>query len=99
MEHKRIVSLDILRTIAILDVLLVHCTESVYPMNNPTLLSYSILSQFLAISLFTLGRLGVPIFFFISGYLLLDKDYKNGGCSHFIVDIYFHYFLHLRYGA
>lgn len=79
MEHKRIVSLDILRTIAILDVLLVHCTESVYPMNNPTLLSYSILSQFLAISLFTLGRLGVPIFFFISGYLLLDKDYKNGG--------------------
>lgn len=78
MEHKRIVSLDILRTIAILDVLLVHCTESVYPM-NPTLLSYSIFNRFLAISLFTLGRLGVPIFLFISGYLLLDKNYENGG--------------------
>ena len=78
MEHKRIVSLDILRTIAILDVLLVHCTEAVYPM-NPMLLSYTVFSRFLAISLFTLGRLGVPLFLFISGYLLLDKNYKNGG--------------------
>ncbi|WP_405270598.1 acyltransferase [Methanobrevibacter sp.] len=69
LRKERIFYLDELRAIAILLVLLAH-TIKYFPVNidylaSPTLLSY------LAIS-----RMGVPLFFMLSGALLLNKEYS-----------------------
>ena len=69
LRKDRIFYLDELRAIAILMVLLAH-TIQYFPVNmnyltSPTLLSY------LAIS-----RMGVPLFFMLSGALLLNKEYS-----------------------
>ena len=69
LRKDRIFYLDELRAIAILLVLLAH-TIQYFPVNmnyltSPTLLSY------LAIS-----RMGVPLFFMLSGALLLNREYS-----------------------
>ena len=40
-------------------------------------------SRMFAFSAFTVGRLGVPIFMFITGYLLLDRDYDDKAIINF----------------
>lgn len=82
-KNGRIVWLDYARAFAILCVVVVHSTESIYPVNVETLAILPCVSKLVVISLFTLGRLGVPIFLFISGYLLLDKDYDDNGIKKF----------------
>lgn len=80
---QRILWIDIARSIAIIFVVLNHATESIYPLNlefYSTANNYSICSAFV---LFTVARLGVPIFLFISGYFLLDKTYDNKQCVSF----------------
>ena len=72
---NRLVSIDYIRAIAILCVILTHSVEWVYALNLDSVRTYSILRRLYAFSLFTIGRLGVPLFFFISGYLLLDRVY------------------------
>lgn len=79
---ERVYWIDAARVFAILLVILVHATESIYKMNSDYLNQIGSLSSLFAITGFTLGRLGVPIFLFITGYLLLDrmfseKDYNN----------------------
>lgn len=69
LKKERIFYLDELRAIAILLVLLAH-TIKYFPVNidyltSPTLLSY-----------LTISRMGVPLFFMLSGALLLDKEYS-----------------------
>ena len=81
--EKRIQWIDVLRAFAICCVVLIHTTERVYQLNVSVLLTYSMQRQILAISLFTIGRLGVPIFFFITGYLLLDRSYDEKSCVKF----------------
>ncbi len=68
LREERIFYLDELRAIAILLVLLAH-TIKYFPVNvdylaSPTLLSY-----------LTISRMGVPLFFMLSGALLLNKEY------------------------
>lgn len=77
-EKKRIVWLDYLRTIAILCVLLCHSVEGIYHFNVKELMRMGYYSQIIAFTCFTIGRLGAPLFFLISGYLLLDRDYSDG---------------------
>jgi len=72
---KRLAWIDWCRAFAICSVLLCYTTERVYSLNLPQFADYSILRQVFSLSLFTVGRLGVPIFFFMSGYLLLDRAY------------------------
>ena len=75
---RRIVFLDIARACAILLVVLCHSIEEIYIMeevHNYT--SLSIQSKLFMIVSFTISRLGVPIFLFISGYLLINRDYEN----------------------
>lgn len=74
---KRIFSLDVARSFAIICVILVHCIETTYPMDPNILNSYSVFSRIIAISFFCIGRLGVPIFLFLTGYLLLNKTYDT----------------------
>ena len=63
--------------IAILCVVITHTTETVYSLNAETLMQFSLHRRIFAISMFTVGRLGVPIFFFLTGYLLLDREYSS----------------------
>ena len=77
MNTARIVWLDYARMIAIVCVVITHVTETVYQMNVENLMQYSFHQRIFAISMFTIGRLGVPIFFFLTGYLLLDCKYSS----------------------
>lgn len=83
MKPKRISFLDRARSIAIILVVLCHSTESIYPLNLDFYSTASIFSKYIAFILFTIGRLSVPIFLSISGYLLLDKTYDDQKCRIF----------------
>ncbi len=62
---------------AIFCVVITHVTEIVYGLNLETLMQYTVDQRIFAIAMFTIGRLGVPIFFFLTGYLLLDREYSG----------------------
>lgn len=64
---KRVPLYDVLRIIAILFVVLCHCSEYVYLPHNS--LPYSVLHF--------LGRLGVPLFFFLTGALVMSKEFDS----------------------
>lgn len=69
--------LDIVRTLAIICVVLCHSVEAFY---RPVLLGQGTLSFALwniENFLFTLGRIGVPLFFATTGALLLPRKYTN----------------------
>lgn len=80
---NRISWLDTARAFAIMLVVLCHVTENIYFYSGIDILERSIISQFIGFSLFTLGRLGVPIFLFISGYLSLSRTYNTENCFKF----------------
>lgn len=77
MEKNRILWLDIARCLAILSVLLVHSAESGYSLAFEELAGLGIPSACFRVICFTAGRLGVPLFLAISGYLLLDRDFST----------------------
>ena len=76
-KKNRIIYLDIARTLAIFLVVLCHATEGIYKMSLEEWSVLSIQSKIFRTSLFTLGRLGVPLFLFISGKLVLSKKIEN----------------------
>lgn len=80
---NRISWLDYARTFAILCVIVVHSTESIYPINADTMAMLPFVKKIIVISLFTFGRLGVPVFLFLTGYLLLDRPYDEKGIQRF----------------
>ena len=82
-ETGRILWLDVARALAIVLVIICHATERVYPLDLESMSQVGAASQIFAFVLFTLGRLGVPLFLFISGYLLLDREYDADGCRMF----------------
>lgn len=82
-ENNRVLWIDIIRSFAIICVVMCHVTEIVYPLNMDYIVHISFREKLLAFTLFTFGRLGVPFFLFISGYLLLDRSYKDQGIQLF----------------
>lgn len=82
-NKKRIVWIDYARAFAILTVILCHSTEAIYSFKVESIAAMGMLSQVSAFSLFTIGRLGVPIFLFMSGYLMLDRSYDREACIRF----------------
>ena len=76
-SHKKYFTLDLLRAFATLCVILVHTTERVYQFNLEAMPSYTLQRQLFALTLFTIGRMGVPIFLFLTGYLLLNRTYNK----------------------
>ncbi|WP_440249518.1 acyltransferase [Dialister succinatiphilus] len=82
-QTDRILWLDYARTFAILTVILVHATENIYVMDAAHLNDMSLQSRLFAISMFTVGRLGVPLFLFLTGYLLLDRSFDNESTCRF----------------
>lgn len=79
----RIPWLDNARAFAILAVILVHATEHIYIMDATHLNAMSTQSALFAISAFSIGRLGVPIFLFLTGFLLLDRNFTGDMCKKF----------------
>lgn len=67
-KHSRVVSLDFLRVIAIILVVLIHSAEASL---------HSDVDVIPLIIINVVGRLGVPIFLMLSGFLLLRKDYSS----------------------
>ena len=82
-ESKRLQWADLLRVIAIGCVVLCHAVERTYRFNLQYMSSVSFLSQIFAFTVFSIGRLGVPIFMLLSGYLLLDRDYDEKAVVNF----------------
>ena len=76
-QRQRIISWDVIRTVAILLVLICHATEACYPMLAKNWSAMAFTSQIFRTVGFTAGRLGVPIFLFLSGGLLLTKKMEN----------------------
>lgn len=77
MENKRIEWIDLLKCFAICCVILVHSAENVYVFDLDYMNSIPLHTQIWAFLLFTVGRLGVPIFLMCSGFLLLDREYDT----------------------
>ncbi len=77
MKKERIVWLDIIRTIAIILVVLCHATEYIYECDMNEWNSIGLLSKIFRTTAFTIGRIGVPLFLFITGYLILSKNFEN----------------------
>lgn len=74
--QERLIWIDTVKVIAILLVILVHCTETVYKFNLEGIGKEMFLIQIPAFTFFTLGRLGVPLFLMTTGYLLLDREWN-----------------------
>lgn len=69
--------LDFVRFFAILAVVLNHSVESIFNMENPnTVTAWGNTHLHLSL-IFTIGRMGVPLFLLLSGYLLLHRDYDK----------------------
>lgn len=77
LQAKRIVWVENARALAAVFVVLCHVTESVYSMDLEGMKMFSDWEQMAVLLLFTLGRFGVPMFFFLSGYLLLGIEYDE----------------------
>lgn len=80
--NNRKTSLDVIRTLAIALVILNHVVEKTYTYTVAGMQDIGSSSQLLAMSLFTLARQGVPLFLFLTGYLLLPRSYE-GKVLHF----------------
>ena len=75
--NQRIKWIDVCRALAILLVVLCHATENVYSLSLDGMAGVSFPSALFAFTAFAFGRLGVPLFLMITGYLLLDRDYDS----------------------
>ncbi len=69
--------IDTARCLAIISVVLCHTTQEIYSFNEEFMMGLSTQSRIFGFSAFSLGRLGVPLFLFITGYLLLDRRYDK----------------------
>lgn len=83
MSKNRIEWIDFVRAIAILTVLYVHATDGIYIISSNTILNYTIYSRIFNFASLYIGRIGVPFFLMITGYLLLDRTYKDKDVRNF----------------
>lgn len=74
---------DLTRSFAILTVVLCHAVERIYSLNLAGIEPLSARSKAAAFLAFTFGRLGVPMFLMLSGFLLLDREYDWEGTKRF----------------
>ena len=68
-EEKRIEWIDVLKSLAICCVLLVHSADNVYTYDLEHMQLLPGRTVILAYVLLTIGRIGVPIFMMVTGYL------------------------------
>lgn len=77
MNKTRIEWIDLVRAIAILTVLYIHATDGIYIISSDAIMNYTLTSRIFQFASLFIGRLGVPFFLMITGYLLLDRTYDD----------------------
>ena len=77
MGKTRIEWIDLVRAIAILTVLYIHATDGIYIISSDAITNYTIYSRIFNFASLFIGRIGVPFFLMITGYLLLDRKYDD----------------------
>lgn len=75
-------SLDVIRTISILFVVANHAIVLLFPFSSKTdgvelFCKMTLTNQIFQFVIFTIGRFGVPLFFMLTGYLLVTRDYST----------------------
>ena len=78
-ETRRAHWMDTARALAILLVVLNHAVEYAWPVNAVSFPQMAGAAAFARFSVFTLGRLGIPLFLFLSGALNLRRDIGDDG--------------------
>lgn len=68
--------LDIIRIAALFFVILVHCVEINWDLSLSGMSQLSTPMQIFTIVLYSIGRLSVPLFLFLTGYLMFGRNYK-----------------------
>lgn len=82
-NNKRIAWLDYARVFAIMCVILIHTLERICHLTSGSPVLESFFPHLIILSVFTLGRMGVPVFFFLTGYLLLDRSFTTESTAAF----------------
>lgn len=78
MKSKRYIWIDLLRSFAIMCVVLCHSVEASYKLLDVNFMNaLSLKSEIFSFIAFTFGRTGVPIFLFITGYLILGRNFDS----------------------
>ena len=77
MSKTRVEWIDFVRAIAILTVLYIHATDGIFIISSDAILNYTIYSRIFDFASLFIGRIGVPFFLMITGYLLLDRTYND----------------------
>jgi len=77
MSKTRIEWIDLVRAIAILTVLYIHATDGIYIISSDAIMHYTLFSRIFQFASLFIGRIGVPFFLMITGYLLLDRTYND----------------------
>ena len=77
MGKTRVEWIDFVRAIAILTVLYIHATDGIFIISSDAIMNYTIYSRIFNFASLFIGRIGVPFFLMITGYLLLDRTYNN----------------------
>lgn len=77
MGKNRVEWIDLVRAIAILTVLYIHATDGIYIISSDAILNYTVFSRVFNFASLFIGRIGVPFFLMITGYLLLDRSYND----------------------
>lgn len=97
-ERYRVRWLDIARVFAIISVVNMHVTQEIFSYDLQIVLQDSRMEQIIKMCLFTFGRMGVPIFLFITGYLMLDREYDYEKSTDFLRIIYWGWWYQLKSG-
>ena len=77
MSKTRVEWIDFVRAIAILTVLYIHATDGIFIISSDSLMHFGIYSRLFQFASLFIGRIGVPFFLMITGYLLLDRTYDD----------------------
>ena len=83
MTKTRIEWIDFVKAVAILTVLYIHATDGIYIIFSEAFLDYPFVSRMFHFSSLFIGRIGVPFFLMVTGYLLLDRSYDDQKVRHF----------------
>ena len=77
MGKTRVQWIDFVRAIAILTVLYIHATDGIFIISSDAVLHHTLFSRIFNFASLFIGRIGVPFFLMITGYLLLDRAYND----------------------
>lgn len=77
-DNKRIIPLDIIRTIAILLVVFIHSLDKVITFSAQNITKMSVPAQIFTYGGHICGKLAVPLFFILTGFLVATKTFETG---------------------